>query len=323
MSIRVVHVGVGGRGVWPVHAFTQREDFQSVALVDIRDEALAAAREKTGLSPDRCFYTLEKALEAVETDVVCVITPPHLHASQCMTAVQAGKHVFVEKPFTLSLSEAQEIIAAADDRDVKVCVAQNDRHGALHATLARLVRERVHGAAVSGIMTKFSWRPGVHHSGNVPHSYLWERGIHDLDTLRSIFHSEPVRVFGISFNPAWSPYHHGGGAHALIEFANGAVCTYLCSFVSHGRGSELSVECTEGCLRQVGDGLVVYRAGKSDTEAVTLDPAPSAETQLLDGFRNYLETGEEPSFGGHENLKTLALIEALIRASDGKRVVEL
>ncbi|NCO33129.1 MAG: hypothetical protein AUJ92_11130 [Armatimonadetes bacterium CG2_30_59_28] len=323
MAIRVIHVGVGGRGVWPISAFQKRDDLESVALVDIREEALTAARETTGLGEDRCFFTMEKALETVEADAVCVITPPHLHAAQCLAAVRAGKHVLVEKPFTMDLAEAQEIMDVADTKEVRVCAAQNVRHLAGCMTLSRLVREGTYGSVTGGIMTKFGWRPGVHHSGNVLHSYLWERGVHDLDTLRALFNCEAVRVYGHSYNPPWSPYQHGSGTHAMIEFENGAICTYLCTFVSHASGSDVRIECTEGSLRDAGDHIEVSRAGKPEVGQIPLDDVAPPETQLLDGFRKYIETGDEPSFGGHENLKTLALIEAVAASSDGKRIVEL
>lgn len=323
MSIRVIHIGVGGRGVWPWQLFKQRDDFESVALVDIHPEKFGPAMEGTGLGPDRCFDTLEKAMGAVEADAVFVITPPQFHTEHCLAAVKASKHLFVEKPFTMSLADCIEVMKVADANGVKVCVGQQVRCAPACATMARLIREGTCGAVSFGIMTKFSWRPGTHHSGDIVHSYLWERGVHDLDTLRAIFNNEAVRVSGHSFNPSWSPYRHGGGTHAIIEFANGASVSYLCTFSAHGRGSDLRIECEKGCLRDLGDRLEITRIGQDEPEHVTYDERRQPEMQLLDGFCRYIETGEEPPFGGHENLKTIALIDAVLRASDEQRVVEL
>ncbi len=323
MAIRVIHVGVGGRGVWPIQAFVERDDFKSVALVDIKPEALAAARQVTGLSEERCFVDMDEALRRVEADAVIVITPPQLHAFQCMRAVKAGKHLLVEKPFTLSFEEARTITVEADAQGVCVAVAQNARYTPAYATLARLIREEAYGKPAFGLMTKFSWRPNVHHSGKVRHSYLWERGIHDLDSLRSIFNDEPAWVWGHSFNPPWSLYQHGAGTSLWMEFKHGATCSCVCTFASHKSGGNLRIDCEYASLELVENGIEVRRPGAQKSEVLPLDKVPIPESVLLDGWHKYITEGIEPPFGGHENLKTVALVEAAGIASDERRVVDL
>ena len=74
-------------------------------------------------------------------------------------------------------------------------------------------------------MTRFGNRPNVKHSGDDAHAYLWERGIHDLDTICHMFGSRPSRIFCDSFNPPWSPYKGGSGVNGWIEFESGARCS--------------------------------------------------------------------------------------------------
>ena len=90
--IKLIHLGVGGRGTWPVSFVAEQSDphFQSVGLVDISDEALAEAREVSGLGEEACFTSLTDALAAVEADAVAIITSPGIHAPQCMEAIAAG-----------------------------------------------------------------------------------------------------------------------------------------------------------------------------------------------------------------------------------------
>jgi predicted dehydrogenase len=321
-KIRLIHVGVGGRGKWPVRRVTEREDFESVAFVDVNEVNLNAALEVSGLPESACFRSLKTALERVEAEAVVVITPPHLHAAQCLEAIRAGRHVLVEKPFALSLTDARQVVKEADGHGVRVAVCQNARYAAQSVTIHRLVREGVYGKPAFGLMTKFGWRPGVHHSGKVRHSYLWERGIHDLDTMRFLFDARPARVWGHSFNPSWSPYEHGAGAHAWVEFEGGATCGYLCTFAAHRGGSGLRIDLEGGTLEQVGAELRLRRPGAEADEVVPLDPAPPAERVLMDGFYRYVTEGVEPEFGGHNNLTTMALVEAVGVASDEGRVVD-
>jgi len=300
-----------------------REDFEAVALADINPAALEAAREVLGLPETACYGSMDAAMDAAadQADAVIVITPPQLHAEMCLAAVRAGKHVLVEKPFTLSLAEAQEIVAEADRQGVCVAVCQNDRYDAVNVTLARLVREEV-GPPAFGLMTKFGWRPHTHHSGPVRHSYLWERGIHDLDTLRTLFQAAPVRVAGYSFNPPWSPYDHGAGTHAWIEFEGQASAGYSCTFGAHTGGSSLRLECPGGSLQVLDGQIHLHRPGASEEEIRPLDEVEAPEKVLLDGFYRYVAEGVEPPFGGHENLITVGLVEAIGAAADEERVVD-
>ena len=202
MTIRTIHVGAGGRGRWPLNRFRDRTDFEAVALVDVSEENLATARETTGLGEEACFSTPADALQAVDADAVVVITPPDLHAGQCLEAVRAGKHVLVEKPFTKDLSQARQIVAEASERGLKVAVTQNARYYPPVLTIRRLLQSGELGQPAFGLMTKYGWRPRVHHSGADQHAYLWERGIHDFDQLRHLLDSEPQAALLPQLQPA-------------------------------------------------------------------------------------------------------------------------
>ena len=322
MAIRLIHVGVGGRGAWPLRLTADRDDFESAALVDVNPANMAKAQEVSGLPGSACFTRIEDALEAVEAEAVVVITPPDLHARQCLDAVRAGKHVLVEKPFTKSLDHARQIVDEAEERELRVVVCQNARYAALHQTIRRLVAEEVYGRPAFGQMTKYGWRPRVHHSGMDRHAYLWERAIHDLDAMRYMFNAAPVRVWGHSFNPAWSPYRGGGGAYGWVEFEGGATCGYMCTFAAHKGGSSFRLELEGGCLEPGEGGLRLKRPGSDEEEVIPLDEVPESTTVLLDGFRDYINEGIEPDVSGRQNLVTVALVEAMGAASDEARVIE-
>jgi predicted dehydrogenase len=321
-----IHVGVGGRGVWPWRAFSGRDDFRAWLLADINPENLKRAQDGCDLPNEHCFGSMSAAMDsplADQADTVIVITPPDLHAGMCLDAVRRGKHVVVEKPFTKSLADARRILEEADRRGVRVFVTQNARLGAGNWTLARLTRDRVYGRPVFGTMTKSGWRPGVHHSGEDAHAYLWERGIHDFDTLRWIFDAEPKRISCLSFNPPWSPYRGGAGAHAWIEFEGGASCAYSCNFCSHAGGDGLRVECERASLEVIGREIRVVPQGGKEALSVPFDPAPSSDQVMLDLFKAYVEDGVEPPSSGRNNLWTVAMVEAGGVSSDEGRIVDV
>lgn len=321
MTIRTIHLGAGGRGRWPIQHINRRNDYESVALVDVNEENLQAARQLSELGEDVCFTALDAALEAVEADAVVVITPPDLHYEQCLGAVRAGKHVLVEKPFTKDLKQASQIVDEATAAGLRVAVCQQRQLAPLATTLRRLIRDGTYGVPAFGLMTKFGWRPGTHHSGKDRHAYLWERGIHDLDEIASVVGARPVRVWADSFNPSWSPYQGGGGFHGWVEFDNGATFGLLCTFTAHAGGSSLRIECSGGSIEHTADGLRIQVPGGGEPVMMSLDDTDS-QTQLLDGFRRYVEEGVEPPFSGKHNLVVVALVEALGMASDQGAVLD-
>jgi predicted dehydrogenase len=322
MTIRTIHVGAGGRGRWPLNRFRDRDYFQAVALVDVNADNLAAAREITGLGEDACFSSLTDALQAVESDAVVVITPPDLHAGQCLEAVGAGQHVLVEKPFTKDLADARQIVAEANANNLKVAVTQNARYSPPVQTIRRLLRAGDLGQPSFGLMTKYGWRPRVHHSGTDQHAYLWERGIHDFDQLRYLLDAEPKRLFCNSFNPPWSPYQGGGAIDGWIEFDNGTTFNFQCTFATHKGGSSWRLDCEKGTVEEIAEGLAIRRPGADADEIIPMDENPHPEEILLDGFRDYVLDDVEPDFSGSNNLATVGLINALGASSEQGAIID-
>ena len=324
MATRLIHIGVGGRGKWPVNLVPQRDDYESVAFVDINEENMNAAMDVAGMPESKCFRTLEQALNNVESDAVVVITPPDLHAEMCLEAVRAGKHVLVEKPFTKNLATAIQVVEEAEKHGVKVGVSQNAKYNAATVTLRRLIQEEVYGKANFGQMTKLSWRSkGVHHSGEDDHSYLWERGIHDFDTMRFAFADTPKKMWGKSFNPSWSPYKGGAGVHAWIEFEGGATCGYLCCFEAHKSESSFRIDVDEGTLYLSGRSISLSRRNVDEDEAIPLDECLDSTTVIMNKFAKYINDDVEPEFAGKNNLTTVALVEGLGVSSDEGRIIDV
>lgn len=85
--------------------------------------------------------TLEEALADPAVDLVVIATPNELHAPQAIAALRAGKHVVVDKPFTLSVAEAEQVIAEAESAEGLLSVFHNRRWDSNHLTLKRLIAE--------------------------------------------------------------------------------------------------------------------------------------------------------------------------------------
>lgn len=322
MVWRTLHIGVGGRGRWPVRMFPGRDDVEVVGLCDIRPEALAEAREATGLWEAACYTDWREALRLVDCDLVVIITPPQLHAEMCLEAIRSGRHVFVEKPFTMDLVAARQIVDEADARGLKLAVGQQARYSAGLQLVASLRDSGRLGPAVHGLMVRQSLRPGVHHSGEQRHSYAWERGIHDFDTAWALFGGHPATVQAREFNPPQSPYAHGAGMSAIVEFDTGGVCTIDACFMSHGKLNGIWIDYEAGSLA-IGSKEVTLTPPDGEPETIEVPPSPAAEQVVVDGFLHWLNDGEEPVCGMHHNLWVMAMVAATGLSADEHRLVNV
>jgi len=139
------------------------------------------------------FTSLDALLADDELDLVVVSTPPDTHVAIARAALEAGKHVLVEKPFVPAPGEADALVALARERGKLLCVYQNRRWDADFATVRRLVSESVLGR-VYEFETHFDrFRPDkpTTWKGQLPMSQgggaLYDLGVHVLDQVYVLF----------------------------------------------------------------------------------------------------------------------------------------
>ena len=125
---RIVQIGMGTWGRdWATQVVPTVPSAQLVGCVDARPDALAATQKLGVADKEKCFTSLEAALERVEFAAVLITTDPQSHIAVVNEALAAGKHVLTEKPFALSVPEALHAVALADQRGLTLMVSQNYR----------------------------------------------------------------------------------------------------------------------------------------------------------------------------------------------------
>lgn len=323
MTTRVIHVGVGGRGEWPLRLMRADPAWQSVALVDSNPATLNGAAAFSGLGAEHCFATLDAALDAVDADAVVVITPSALHGRFVGQALTAKKHVLVEKPFTHDLAEAERLVQQAERSGLCLVVAQNYRFGAAQCTLRRLLAEETFGPAGYSSLVHHRYRPHPR-AFTMPHALLIEMSVHHFDDMRAVFGCMAVTMMARSFNPPWSAYPGAAAVQALISFAGGLECCYEATFTSHDDAFAWRIECRDAALCWTGgtDLYAVSRGGQRLN--LPLDTvAMSPEQSVLTAWQDYIEHGNEPGISGRANLGTMAMVAAAITSSEEGRPVML
>jgi predicted dehydrogenase len=98
-----------------------------VGYVDPSDEARERLQAELGVDPGLCFPSLEAALAASDADLVLGTVRTDAHFPVARTALEAGRHVMLEKPFAASMAEAKALVDLAVEKGRVLAVSQNYR----------------------------------------------------------------------------------------------------------------------------------------------------------------------------------------------------
>jgi predicted dehydrogenase len=186
----VLGVGVIGYGYWGpnvVRNFQSQEHSRVLMVCDGRAEALErAARSHPGVE---VLTDMRPMLRSPLIDVIAVVTPVWTHYELAKAALENGKHVFVEKPFTLTSQQAEELIEIAARKRLKIMVD----HTFLFTGAVRKIKQLVDAHELGTIYYYDTMRVNLglfQHDVNV----IWDLAPHDLAIMDYLLASEPEAV---------------------------------------------------------------------------------------------------------------------------------
>jgi predicted dehydrogenase len=136
--LRVAIVGCGKVADQHVQAIHRIPDCEIVALCDREPLMARQLGERCGVSA--CFSDPKEMLHVVSPDVVHITTPPQGHYSLAAECLNAGSHVYVEKPFTITAGEAEALVQLAEDRGLRATVGHNYQFTLEMLEMRRLVK---------------------------------------------------------------------------------------------------------------------------------------------------------------------------------------
>src|SRR5882672_4295828 len=136
----LVRVGVIGYGYWGPNVVRNLQSLESCQLVTICDKNSDSLRSAGRVYPGVELTTdFSELLTSRQIDAIAVVTPVWTHFELAKAALQNGKHVFVEKPFTSTPQQAEELIELADRNRLKIMVD----HTFLFSGAVRKIREQI------------------------------------------------------------------------------------------------------------------------------------------------------------------------------------
>lgn len=279
--IRAAIVGLGWWGKNLVNAARAHPDLMRFTAAHTRHaEPAAAFCAEHGL---RWVGAYDALLADASIDAVVLATPHSAHASQVIRAASAGKSVFVEKPFTLTVAEAHAAIDAADRAGVTLAVGFNRRFHPSMGRLRQAVREGRLGAIVTVLseqsalhglhLTEDAWRSDP---GETPAGAMTQVGVHQIDGMIDLL--GPIREVTCLTAQRAAVFGGEDTTALLLSFASGATGLLSCSVVATPN-YRMAVYGTQGLAEVLGHQMGMFRLTPSaDPGQLATAPPQMVET---------------------------------------------
>ena len=339
----MINIGVLGYGYWGPNVarnFHAAAGANLTAVSDVSEKRLVLAQNQYPFI--KVLKDPMELIRSTEVDAVAIVTPVFAHFEMAKEALLAGKHIFVEKPFTSTSAQARELIDLAAKKGLKIMVD----HTFLFTGAVRKIKEVIDSGELGKLLFYDSVRVNLglfQHDINV----IWDLAPHDLSIMAYLIDKKPVAL------AAHGSVHFEGKyediAYVSIEFeGNGFIAHFHVNWLSpvkirktlisgdkkmlvwddldpdekvkiYDRG--VDVKSSNGGKNKNGihDLLVSYRSGDVHIPKLEATEALKAEAQY---FVECLGKNEEPFNNGQAGLQVIRLLEAADESlkNGGKRI---
>jgi predicted dehydrogenase len=320
--LKTALVGCGYWGAAISRTIARLCELQLVSVYD-RD---AAVSEPIARSHGAVTATsLERTLDG-DSEAAIIATPPETHYELARRCLEAGKHVFVEKPFTTSLEHAQALLRLADRKGL-ICMVD---HTYVYAESFRILREMVDGGELGEIVYLTSRRINL---GIFQYftDVIWDLAVHDLAVIDYLFglDIDSVQVSAMKYNG----FPKDAMANITLDLKSGVHANLAVSWLSPVKVRETVIGGTDRMAvydDTKGDKLLLFDKGVvlreeldsndlvrqmaeyryGDTAIVPLANKPPLSTALKH-FAECVQTGGQPLTGAGSILSVMKALDAI------------
>jgi len=332
MILKLIQVGLGGhgRGVG-MNFVVPSADFEYAGLVDLDVKALEGFAAQTGVPDEQLYTDYKKAFRELSADAVLIVSISPTHYEICKAALENNLHVLVEKPFVLTLQEAEELVELAAMKKRNIMVDQNYRFFSTVLTLKKAIKERSLGKLRFVHSQFFCDHDGKAYQRAMDNYTLLEMAVHHVDMIRFLLDSNIARVSGATWNHPDSAYQGDPHVSAVYETDTGIPVFYVSSLMAKGIRQpwegiwRFQFEQGSVHLDDLGEGYGVYVIDANQTLTKVSAYVPEYESihGVLSEFAQSIKEQREPSTSGRDNLHTLAALLATSHSSREQKTVQV
>lgn len=344
-------IGCGNRSKALIAALNSVPEIEITALCDIVPHKMEQRSQLIKGQPKPKFVnTLNELLNMSELDCICVVTPNDTHKAIVIASLEAGKHVFCEKPMALTVADCNEMIGTVERTRKVLQIGHQRRHSAEWRLLVETIHNKPLGKILQSSLYDYRgdwrvpdadeypagveyWRLNQARSGGV----VYEMGAHIIDINNWVFDSEPVAVCSIQGVNNFSLRKRDSSDHAgvLVQYANGAMMNYGGNVYNYGSTALDTFFCVNGTV-QLGGGKLSIKYGSPAGFPKPADmPAPEEislreRNQEGDGtaeqFQHFAEAmdGKAKAFpDGYIGRRAVQIMQGSLIAAKEKRIIEV
>jgi myo-inositol 2-dehydrogenase / D-chiro-inositol 1-dehydrogenase len=294
-------IGTGNRGMYVSGLFAKNEYLKVTAVCDIYDDRLAEAEAKyTGARKFKNY----KELLASDVDAVLIATPAYLHPEHFEAAVNARKHIFMEKPAGVDPAGVRRVQAAAKraDKTKRITVDYQQRYGKDYRRAHEIVQSGELGAIK---MVRAAWMGGgppirTGHPQSEERMRNWffyrelsgdilvEQDCHNIDVVGWFTGTHPVKVSGYGSQQIRKVGDIFDNLALTYQYPDGRVFTYAANQFRTPGFSDVSETfvCEKGAVNVSRRGYTIYRDKREPETAVTKhDITMDAVNEFIEGAR--------------------------------------
>jgi predicted dehydrogenase len=273
--IRVAIVGYGYWGPNLVRNFAEAAGSRVDAVCDARPERLAAVAKR--YPAVRTTSDFADILRDREIDAVAIATPVRAHYEMALAALEAGKHVLLEKPMTETADQAQRLIDLAERRRRTLMVD----HTFVYTPTVRKLRELVASGQLGEVYYYDSLRVNLglfQHDVNV----IWDLAVHDFSILEYVLDQHPVAVSANGISAV--PNQPESVAYISLFFAGGTIAHVNVNWLAPVKVRQTLIGGSRKMI--VVDELAPSEKVRVYDKGVTLTDDPEKIYQLRIGYRS-------------------------------------
>ena len=333
-------IGIIGTGAIAIKHAQAIESLANAELIGLFNPNSESAEKAQGKFSVPVFSDWDEFIGLTGLSVVCICTPSGMHLEPALKAIEGGKHVLIEKPIEVTLERADQLIKAADKKNVKLGVVFQNRFSTDFQKLHKAVKQGEFGKLLMGnaavnwfrsaeYYSSSQWKGTLTYDGG---GALINQAIHTLDLLLEVM-GEVDSVFG-KIKTALYPIEGEDLGAALVNFKSGAMGTITAgTSLFPGYPERLEVYGTEGSAILEAGKLVAWNirgkespltktenssaSGSSDPNAIGFE----LNAAQWKDFLNSIETGNQPEVNGPKSRKSLELIRAIYQSSKEEKLI--
>ena len=315
-------IGCGGITAYHLDAY-RAAGFAVTAFCDVNAES--AEKRRDTYAPEAAIYTdYRKLLAHPGITVVDIATHAEIRGAMITDALNTGKHVLSQKPFTLDLDEGQRLIDLAQAKGRYLAVNQNGRWAPHFSYMRHAVDQGLVGdveAVHLAVHWDHTWTADTVFD-DIPHLILYDFAIHWFDMLRCFMgDAQPLRVYASEARTRDQRSTPPMLGQVIVEYEHAQATLIFDAATHHGAADHSRIIGSKGTLESSGPDLS-HQAVTLSTEGGIAHPTLEGEW-FKNGFQGTMaellcaiEDDRSPNNNAADNLKSLALCFAAIKSAE-------